>query len=182
MNNLKNRLIEELIEREGGYVNDPTDRGGETMYGITLSVARENGYKGSMRDLPYELAFKIYQDRYWTPLKLDDICRISETLTEQLFDFGVNSGVNRAGKCLQQVLNVLNNRQTLYPDLVADGIVGSRSLYALNKYVEHRKQNGLKVLIEAVRGMRISFCINIAVKDENQEKYQFGWLQRVVHL
>ncbi|MEZ9198580.1 glycoside hydrolase family 108 protein [Shewanella sp. 10N.286.54.B9] len=182
MSQLRNRLIAEVIEREGGYVNDPTDRGGETMYGVTVKVAREYGFKGAMCDLPYELAFNIYQDRYWAPLKLDEIQPLSEVLTEQLFDFGVNSGVGRAGKCLQQVLNVLNNRQTLYPDLNADGVVGSRTLRALNKYVDHRKQGGLKVLIEAVRGQRISFCINIAVKDESQEKYQFGWLQRIVHL
>lgn len=182
MSQLRNRLIEELIEREGGYVNDPTDRGGETMYGITKAVARQYGYQGAMRSLPYELAFKIYQDRYWTPLKLDEVQQISETLTEQLFDFGVNSGVVAAAKKFQLALNVLNNRQTLYPDLTADGIFGSRTLQALVKYIDHRKQAGVKVLIEAVRGQRISYCINIAAKDESQEKYSFGWLKRIVNL
>ncbi|MFT5788018.1 MAG: lysozyme family protein [Shewanella sp.] len=182
MSQLRNRLIKDLIEREGGYVNDPTDHGGETLYGITVKVARTYGYKGAMRELPYELAFKIYQDRYWAPLKLDDIQQVSEVLAEQLFDFGVNSGIHRAGKCLQRVLNVLNNCQTLYPDLTADGVVGSRTLHGLIKFIDHRKQSGLKVLIEAVRGQRISFCINIAVKDESQEKYQFGWLNRIVNL
>lgn len=182
MSQLRNRLIEELIEREGGYVNDPTDRGGETMYGITKAVARQYGYNGEMLALPFELAFKIYQDRYWTPLKLDEVQQLSETLAEQLFDFGVNSGVVAAAKKFQLALNVLNNRQTLYSDLVADGVFGSRTLRALIKYIEHRKQDGVKVLIEAVRGQRISYCINIAANDESQEKYSFGWLKRIVNL
>lgn len=182
MSQIKNHLIEELIEREGGYVNDPTDRGGETMYGITLNTARQYGYQGAMRDLPYELAFMIYEAIYWTPLKLDDIQNISEALTEQLFDFGVNSGTGAAARCLQRGLNVLNNRQTLYPDLTEDGVLGSRSMSALKTFVSHRKQAGLKVLTEAVRGMRIGFCVNIASKDESQEKYSFGWLQRIVNL
>ncbi len=182
MSQLKKRLIEEVIEREGGYVNDPTDRGGETMYGITISVARKYGFKGAMRDLPYELAFKIYQDRYWSPLKLDDVSQVSESLTEQLFDFGVNSGVVAAAKKFQLALNVLNNRQTLYADLIVDGVFGSRTLHALAKYVEHRGQQGVKVLTESVRGQRISYCINIAANDESQEKYSFGWLKRVVDL
>lgn len=182
MSQLKNRLIEELIEREGGYVNDPTDRGGETMYGITLKTARAHGYQGEMKLLPYEMAFHIYQTTYWAPLKLDEISLQSEALTEQLFDFGINSGVAHAAKALQTTLNVMNNRQTLYVDLKADGIFGSRTLNALGKFLTHRKRKGLKVLTETVRGLRIAFCIDIAVNDESQEKYQFGWISRIVEL
>lgn len=182
MSQLKRHLIEELIEREGGYVNDKTDRGGETMYGITIKTARQYGYTGQMRDLPYELACSIYEALYWAPLRLDDVQRISECLTEQLFDFGVNSGIASAGRCLQRALNVLNNRQTLYADLLEDGVIGSRSIAALTAYANHRKQTGLKVLVEAVRGQRISFCIDIAANDESQEKYSFGWLHRIVNL
>lgn len=182
MSQLKNRLIEELIEREGGYVNDPTDRGGETMYGITLKTARAHGYQGEMALLPYEMAFHIYKKTYWDPLKLDAISQHSEALTEQLFDFGVNSAPFHAAKALQTTLNVMNKQQTLYADLTADGILGSRSIYALNAFLQHRKRKGLVVLTEAIRGLRIAFCIDIAVNDESQEKYQFGWISRIVEL
>jgi hypothetical protein len=43
-------LIDALIEREGGYVNNPADKGGATNFGITEAVARANGYAGPMRD------------------------------------------------------------------------------------------------------------------------------------
>ena len=45
-------LLDGLIEREGGYVNHPADRGGPTCWGITEAVARAHGYRGSMRNLP----------------------------------------------------------------------------------------------------------------------------------
>ncbi len=182
MNSLKEAVIDELITREGGYVNDPTDRGGETMYGITEKVARLNGYTGLMKYLPYELAFSIYEKRYWHTLKLDCICQINKALTLQLFDFGVNSGISAASKSLQKTLNVLNKQGAIYQDLSTDGILGSQTLIALNKFIEHRKKAGLNLLSEIVRGQRISFCIDIALNDESQEKYQYGWLKRIVHL
>ena len=45
-------LIDDLIDREGGYVDHPADRGGRTCFGITEAVARAHGYDGAMRDLP----------------------------------------------------------------------------------------------------------------------------------
>ena len=48
-------LIDELIEREGGYVNHPADRGGPTRFGITEAVARAHGYGGAMAELPRAL-------------------------------------------------------------------------------------------------------------------------------
>ena len=44
-------IIDGVIAREGGYVNDPRDAGGETNWGITKAVARANGWAGPMRQL-----------------------------------------------------------------------------------------------------------------------------------
>ncbi len=52
-------LIEALIEREGGYSNHPSDRGGPTKYGITEAVARAHGFSGAMRNLPRDEAAAI---------------------------------------------------------------------------------------------------------------------------
>lgn len=57
-------LIEDVIDREGGYVDHPADRGGATRYGITQAVARAEGYTGAMRDLPRALAARIYRRHY----------------------------------------------------------------------------------------------------------------------
>lgn len=50
------KYLDELIKREGGYVNNPADRGSATKYGITEAVARTNGFKGNMKDLPLDVA------------------------------------------------------------------------------------------------------------------------------
>jgi lysozyme family protein len=52
-------LIDALIEREGGYVDHPADKGGPTCFGITQTVARAQGYAASMRQLPREEAAAI---------------------------------------------------------------------------------------------------------------------------
>ena len=46
------QMVDALIEREGGYVNHPADKGGPTCFGITEAVARAHGYAGPMRQLP----------------------------------------------------------------------------------------------------------------------------------
>jgi lysozyme family protein len=43
---LFDREFEKLIDVEGGYTNNPDDSGGETMWGVTIAVARRNGYTG----------------------------------------------------------------------------------------------------------------------------------------
>ena len=57
------RAIDAILRAEGGYVNDPQDKGGETNYGITVAVARANGYAGPMRDLPVAMARAIATGR-----------------------------------------------------------------------------------------------------------------------
>ena len=75
---MKERIINEIIRVEGGYVNDPSDSGGETNFGITVAVARANGYVGCMLDLPRSVAFDIYSQwpdssAMWV---LCEICRV----------------------------------------------------------------------------------------------------------
>ena len=67
------QALQHTVSLEGGYSNHAADRGGATDYGITEAVARENGYTGSMKDLPLSTAKEIYERRYWKPLHLDDI-------------------------------------------------------------------------------------------------------------
>ena len=57
-------LIKDIIKVEGGYTNDPSDSGGETCWGITIAVARANGYAGAMKDMPQQVAYDIYYKQY----------------------------------------------------------------------------------------------------------------------
>ena len=85
-------LIDELIEREGGYVNHPADRGGPTRFGITEAVARAHGYAGAMAQLPRDEAAAIYRRLYWLRPRFDQVAKRSPRLAEELFDTGANMG------------------------------------------------------------------------------------------
>lgn len=137
---MKERVIDQIITVEGGYVNDPADSGGETSFGITVAVARANGYDGAMRDMPRSAAFDIYSAKYWDAVRGDDLLELSEAVAEEVVDAGVNMGTCRAGKFLQRALNVLNVGGALYPDLAVDGVIGPRTIRALRAYLVERDE------------------------------------------
>ncbi|MFT3978580.1 MAG: glycosyl hydrolase 108 family protein, partial [Sphingomonas bacterium] len=85
-------LIDEVIGREGGYSNNPADRGGATRWGITEKVARANGYRGDMRALPRETAAAIYRRLYWQRPGYDRVAEHMPKVAAELFDTGVNMG------------------------------------------------------------------------------------------
>jgi hypothetical protein len=85
-------LIEEVIAREGGFVDHPADRGGPTRWGVTETVARANGYDGPMRSLPRDVAADIYRRLYWERPRFDAISARAPALAAELFDTGINMG------------------------------------------------------------------------------------------
>ena len=108
------RAVSRVFSNEGGYANNPRDPGGETMWGITLRVARAHGYTGEMRFLPKETALSIYEREYWLPIRGDEL---PFPVAYQLFDFSANSGPIQAIRSLQTTLGVK-----------VDGVFGPRTL------------------------------------------------------
>jgi lysozyme family protein len=131
-------LVDALIEREGGYVRHPADRGGPTCFGITETVARAHGYAGPMRQLPRSEAAAIYRRLYWERPRFDRVAERSAALAAELFDTGVNMGPSVAVTFLQRALTALNRNGRDYPDLVPDGRIGERTLAALDAFLEIR--------------------------------------------
>lgn len=176
------QFLNELIQREGGYVNDSTDRGGATKYGITEAVARANGYKGHMKDLPVDVAKAIYKKQYWTLPRFDQVNIINSKVAEELLDTGVNCGVAFAKSLLQRALNLLNNQgKEGWPDLAVDGVYGPVTLSALKTYLAKRGKDGETALLRVLNILQGNRYIEIAERNPSQEKYFFGWvLNRVV--
>ncbi len=179
---LKEKIINEIIRVEGGYVNDPADSGGATNYGITEAVARENGYTGNMRDLPSEVAFEIYVGRYWEPLHLTAVELMSTDIAAEMADTGVNMGIKRAAKFLQRSLNVLNNKGKIYPDLTVDSQLGAKSLRALGDYLAYRGKEGESVLLKMLNSLQGSFYVVLSERREKDETFVFGWFKHRVEV
>ncbi len=176
MPDLKARIVNGIINREGGYVNDPSDSGGETNFGITSVVARNYGYQGAMKDLPRSMAFRIYCDLYWNALKLDQVQHLSEKLAEEMADTGVNMGTGRAAQFLQTCLNAFNLGGSIYPDLKVDGGIGSISLNALTQYLNLRGADGEVVLLRAMNALQGAYYIELSQNRQKDETFVYGWM------
>lgn len=177
--NMKERIINEIIRVEGGYINDPSDSGGETNFGITVAVARANGYNGAMQDLPRSVAFDIYSAKYWDAVKGDDLAKLSEHVAEEVVDTSVNMGPGRAGKFLQRALNVLNKRGSLYRDLTVDGAIGKATVSALRAYLDGRDE---ETLVKALNCLQGAYYITLAERREKDERFVYGWFKNRVAL
>jgi lysozyme family protein len=171
------RLIDDLIEREGGFVAHPADRGGPTCFGITEAVARGHGYSGPMRLLPREEAAFIYKRLYWLRPRLDEVAKRSGRLAAELFDTGVNMGPAVAVTFLQRALTALNRGGKDYPDLTPDGRIGPMTLFALDAFLTIRgKARGETVLLRALEALQGERYLRLAERRPANEAFLYGWL------
>lgn len=123
--------LELMFGHEGGYVNAKTDRGGPTKYGIThKTLAAHRGVPSvsaaQVKALTIKEAEDIYRKSYWGPSGGDVL---PSGLDYAAFDFGVNSGPQRAVKTLQKVLGVKQ-----------DGWIGAQTLSKVESYPGGRGQ------------------------------------------
>ncbi len=175
-----NKAFNSVIAIEGGFSDDPTDRGGQTKFGITERVARANGYTGLMKNFTIDNAKLIYKTQYWDTLSLDKIGALSSEVAHEMFDTGVNMGINWAGRFLQRGLNALNRNEQDWADLAVDGIVGPMTIAALRSLIERRSVDGEKVLLRLMNAFQATRYVEIAENDKTQEKYTFGWVKQRV--
>lgn len=67
----KDEIFNAILEKEGGYVNHPDDKGGPTNWGITQVTARAHGYDGDMQKLTRQQALDILNADYWIAPRFD---------------------------------------------------------------------------------------------------------------
>jgi lysozyme family protein len=147
-------IIEQVLEHEGGYVNDPKDLGGETKYGITKRFYPELNIK----ELTIEKAKQIYKDDYWDRNRVESL---PQNLWHIYFDMCVNMGKRTAVKVLQRA--AVNRGR----DIDVDGGLGPATIGAL-KGVE----------IDRVRAYRVKFYVDLITSKPEQEKFFLGWFRR----
>ena len=153
-----NEIIEQVLEHEGGYVNDPTDLGGETKYGITKRFYPNVDIK----NLTIEQAKEIYKKDYWDKNKVESL---PQNLWHIYFDMCVNMGKRTAVKVLQRAAN---NRGK---DLEVDGGLGPKTIEALNG-----------VELDRVRAFRVKYYVDLITAKPEQEKFYLGWFRRATEV
>lgn len=169
-------MIETLVGKEGGYSNHPSDTGGETMWGITVAVARANGYTGPMRSMPRDTAKDIYRRKYFVLPGFDRVAEQSAAVAEELFDTGVNMGPSVASTFLQRLLNGLNRQGKDYADIGVDGDIGPATLRALKAYLAKRGKDGEKVLLKGLNALQGARYVALAEGRSANEDFLHGWL------
>lgn len=174
------RIIEGILEVEGGYVDHKHDRGGKTNWGITEAVARENGYKGDMRDMPRSFAEAVYRKRYITAPGFDRIMEVSPLIGEELVDTGVNMGPHRAAEFLQRWLNGFNTGD--WEELFVDGAAGPATRRALAAYLRKRGKDGEGVLYTALNCTQGSRYLELTESSKKQRSFLYGWMRARVQL
>jgi|TARA_A100001391_G_scaffold33224_1_gene17950 lysozyme family protein len=177
-------FIDHTIYVEGEYVNDPDDRGGETRYGITKRVAEtfsdyweDYSWDGDMRTLPYGFAQDIYAHEYYYRPKFNLWEGVSDYVVKELFDTGVNMGTSEPVKYIQRWLNVFNRQEKYYPDLVVDGLLGSKTINAYKVLCDKRGNSTVEnIIYNCLNALQCVNYLEIAESNPSQEKFVFGWV------
>lgn len=172
------------FEKEGGYCNNPNDKGGETIFGISRRYhpewagwnavdmtkqfcVAEEGTKEFNEELTNHLKLngtiqkqklEFYKDKFWNVLKLDDVK--NQKIANAIFDASVNHDPADAAKMAQNALGIC-----------ADGIVGSKTIEALNSAEEFR-------FLRAFTVNRIRHYKSIVSRDVSQSVFLSGWIRR----
>lgn len=112
--------LRRLLIHEGGYSDHPSDPGGPTNFGITIHDYRRyidaNGTAADVRRMSVDQAKAIYRVKYWHALRCDDL---PAGVDYAVFDYGVNSGIGRAGKVLRCVVGLDASTWAVTDDVIA---------------------------------------------------------------
>lgn len=126
------QIAEEILRREGGYVNDPSDPGGATNFGVTIHTMRRLGMDldgdgdvdaQDVRKLSMSQAKEIFLKHYFYG---PNIHLLPKELQASVFDMQVNAGAN-AIKILQRLCGRMG-----YPTTV-DGALGPNTAAVVKK-------------------------------------------------
>lgn len=160
-------LAQFILSFEGGFVNNPNDRGGATNRGVTISTWKAQGYDKNgdgvidvkdLRLITADDATQIMRNNYWNRWHADDIH--DQSIANSLVDWVWASGRN--GIVIpQRMLGV-----------TADGIVGKKTITALNA-------QDPRLFFSRLQKRRLQFIENIIKAHPNQALFRNGWIRRV---
>lgn len=178
LDGLFDELDKATAKAEGGYVNDPKDPGGETNHGITVAVARENGYTGRMVDMTAAQAKAIRKGKYWIRSGVYRIAERSPAVAREVYDTGINMGTGTAAIFFQRALNALNREGTTYPDIEVDGGIGNKTIDAWTAFIA--QPGAESVMLKALNGLQTARYIELSESRKANERFTNGWISQRV--
>lgn len=174
------QIAEEIVAREGGYVNDPDDPGGATKYGVTLGTLRRLGMDltgdgqvsgADVKRLSRAQAVAIFIEHYYLRPRIGELPGV---LQPSVFDMYVNSGAN-AVRVLQRLLNQMGQAVAL------DGAIGPQTVAA----AEAAARAAPGHIADAYGIARRNFYFRLADQRPASRKYartraggKGGWIRR----
>lgn len=163
-------MIDDILRREGGFVDHPNDRGGPTNFGITLRTLASwrggNVGRDDVRRLGQAEARTIYKDRYFVKPRID---RLPAAIQPVIFDMCINHGPGTAIKVLQEVVNGIS------PPCEVDGGVGDETIESAAKALIAA---GPKAFVNKIVDRRVALFKAIVANDASQQVFLKGWLRR----
>lgn len=174
------QMAEEIVGREGGYVNDPDDPGGATKFGVTIHTMRRLGLDldgdggidaEDVKQLTRDQAVDIFVRHYFEKPR---IAELPEQLHATVFDMYVNAGGN-AVRILQRLLVTMGEKVNV------DGAIGPQTIGAANRAMTKAPHH----LVDAYGIARRNYYFRIADKRPASRKYartqaggKGGWIKR----
>lgn len=163
-------LLDDIISKEGGFINHPADRGGATKYGITIrTLGRYLGRKASIEDvkgISVDLAKEIYLAEYYYAPRINTLI---EEVQPKVFDMSVNHGARNAVRIMQQVIN-----KSGFGALTVDGFIGNMTRQALEAAYNAMDCYFINALVDE----RNNFYDAIISNDPSQAVFKNGWKNR----
>jgi lysozyme family protein len=165
------QMIDEVIRREGGFVDHPDDRGGPTNFGITqATLSRHLGRPATVDDvrrLGRATARDIYRREYFDGARID---QLPARIWPFAFDAAVNHGPGQAIRFVQRVCDAAG-----FGPLAIDGVCGPRTTLAAAAAERAMGDWLLAALVEERR----NFYLALAERRPEQRVFLEGWLNRL---
>ncbi|EIV7641687.1 glycoside hydrolase family 108 protein [Klebsiella pneumoniae] len=172
---LFSKISSVILQHEGGYVNDPNDRGGETNMGITIATWRAyapsdlgiEATTNTLRNMTKEQAEIIYYNHYWEP---KGFCKLETIkIALMLYDWTITSG-----RAVTQVRKMLHNEYNI--NLVVSNTMDDDMIHCINA-IEDQEQ-----LLSRIAEVRKEYYRSLTITNgepNTQVRFLTGWINRV---
>lgn len=180
-NRTKTEIIEYVIDRyEGGYVNDPNDKGGETKYGITKATYPNLDIKNLTKDV----AIDLYIKHFWSKFLDDVLIFMGYEVSCRAFAFVINRNLKNGVKAMQNALNQMTRDYYAVDELAVDGLWGKQSSTRLQYVTREMDDEGLfanEALTNAFYLEMIKQYYGLCVQNPRAyNQYLKSWIRRVI--